>query len=141
MARRTKEVVITDEGRDQGKVFLLTEMPAMQADRWALRAMLAIAHSGVNVPEELLGMGMAGWMALGVRSMIGISAVELIPLLDEIHAACVSHVPDPKKPAIRLGAGGVGPIPPEAIEEVKTFMTLRKELLSLHTGFSPPDVR
>jgi hypothetical protein len=143
MARHTKEVVITDEGRDKGKIFFLTEMPAMQADRWSMRALLAMARSGVNVPDEIFSMGMAGLMALGVRSLVGLSASDLLPLLDEIHAACVSHVPDPAKPMVRLGAspGCTGPLPDNAIEEVKTFMTLRKELLTLHTGFSTPDAR
>jgi hypothetical protein len=142
MARRTREVTITDEGRDQGKVFFLTEMPAMQADRWSMRALMAIAHTGITIPEEVFSMGMAGIMALGIHSLVRLSASELLPLLDEIHDSCVAHIPDPAKPMVKLGKpGGAGPLPDNTIEEVKTYMTLRKELLSLHTGFSPPDVR
>jgi len=50
MAIKTKEVVIT-EGRDEGKTFVVSQMPLLQGDRWANRAALAILRSGVDVSE------------------------------------------------------------------------------------------
>ena len=42
MARKTKIVTIAAEGRDYGKSYLLTEMPALKAEKWATRAMMAL---------------------------------------------------------------------------------------------------
>lgn len=38
MARKVEQVVIEAEGREQGKTFILTEMPAIVAERWATQA-------------------------------------------------------------------------------------------------------
>ncbi|MCI0152403.1 DUF3990 domain-containing protein [Paraburkholderia sediminicola] len=32
------------DGRDHGKVFQLTEMPSDQAEKWAIRVLLALGH-------------------------------------------------------------------------------------------------
>ena len=42
--RKEKEVRI-EEGRDAGKVFKITEMPAFQMDRWATRALIALGRA------------------------------------------------------------------------------------------------
>ena len=52
MARKTKRVTITAEGRDKGKTFLITELPADQAERWAIRALLALIQSGAVISED-----------------------------------------------------------------------------------------
>ena len=51
MARTTANYTVTEEGRDQGKVFVRTEMPASRAESWAMRALLALMAGGVEVPE------------------------------------------------------------------------------------------
>ena len=48
MARKTKTVVI-ESGRDNGKIFLVTEMPVTKADKWANTALLAMMRGGVDV--------------------------------------------------------------------------------------------
>ena len=53
MPRRTKTYVIADENRDKGKMFLLTEMPALQAEKWAIRAFLALAKAGLVIPDDV----------------------------------------------------------------------------------------
>ena len=52
MARTVSNYTVTDEGRDNGKVFVLTEMPASRAESWAMRALLALMAGGVEVPEH-----------------------------------------------------------------------------------------
>ena len=45
MARKVEYITIDQEGRDQGKTFKITEMPALKAEKWATRAFLALAAS------------------------------------------------------------------------------------------------
>ena len=97
--RKTKTVTVHIKGRDEGKQFLLTEMPASRIEKWAARALLAVAHSGVEVPEEVTGAGMAALAVVGLRALSGVSFAEAEPLLDEM-MGCVQIIPDPAHPAI-----------------------------------------
>lgn len=51
MARKTKLVTIAAEGRDKGKCFLIREMPAMQSEKWAIRAILALGRADAEVED------------------------------------------------------------------------------------------
>lgn len=129
--RKTIDVTIADDGRDKSKVFRLTEMPAAQAEKMAVRALLAMAKSGVDVPEDVVGMGLMGLVAIGVRALRHVEFADLEPLLDEL-MGCVQVVPDRQKPQFAR------PLMPDDVEEVRTYLTLRKALLELHVGFSLP---
>jgi hypothetical protein len=134
MARREVTIAIEAEGRDHGKVFKLREMPASQAEKWAAKAFLALARSGVDVPADIASAGLAGIAALGIRAFAGLSFADAEPLLDEMWT-CISFIPDPSRPQIVRGAGGIGPLVDDDIEEVATRLKLRAELLKLHTDF------
>lgn len=120
--------------RDNGKTFVLTEMDAYAGQDWALRALLALAASGVTLSEGALTTGMAGLATFGVTALLQAPYGALKPLLDEMLAqAKYAHEPNnPKHPLTAIGPGPNCPI-----EEIKTFLTLQKALLLLHTGFSP----
>lgn len=125
--RKTKIVTIETENRDKGKTYLLTEMPAAQAEKWAARAFLALAKSGVEIPDDVAAAGLAGVAVSGLAALSRIDWRDAEPLLDEM-MACVkiqekllTRVLDPNA---------------EDIEEVATRLLLRKELLELHLGFS-----
>lgn len=128
MARKTAEYTVTSPGRDAGKVFLLTEMSADQAEAWGYRALLALMRSGVEIPDNIASAGLAGVAALGLQALGGLEWSAAEPLLAEMFA-CVQCIPNPAKPNIirRLIA--------DDIEEVSTRVMLRKELFELHTGF------
>jgi len=140
MGRKTKSIVIESDGRDKGKMFILCEMPPSQAEKWAFRALLALAKSGVEVPDDIANAGLAGIAALGIKAFSGLSFEDAEPLMDEMFAM-VAVVPDPTRPAIKRGFGGVGPMIEDDIEEIWTRLLLRKELFQLHTNFSIPAVR
>jgi hypothetical protein len=122
---------ITDEGRDKGKMFKITEAPAVQADRWGIRAMLALNKNGVAIPDEIMRMGLIGIIAVGIHKLRGVAWEDLEPLLDDM-MGCVMFVPTPAQPNI------IRKIMGEDIEEVATLAILRKEVLQLHVGFTPP---
>jgi hypothetical protein len=131
VTRKTIDVTITDEGRDKGKVYRLTEMSAWTAEKMTIRAMGAAVRAGVPIPDDVVQMGVAGFIAVGARAVVAARFDELEPLLDQM-MSCAKAVPDPSKPGIER------PLIESDIEEVKTFLTLRKAILELHTGFSMP---
>lgn len=128
MARQTANYTVTDDGRDRGKVFVITEMPASKAESWAMRALLALMAGGVEVPDGFERMGMAGMAEVGLRALTGLKWEVAEPLLAEMWG-CVQIMPDPSKPHV------VRALIEEDIEEVVTRIKLRAEVWKLHTDF------
>ena len=129
MARNEKFITITAKGRDKGKVFKLTEMSPMQAEKWAIRAFLALARGGVEIPEDIAASGLQGIAMLGMKMFGSMKFEDAEPLLDEM-LRCVEAVPDP------ANRGTTTVLFESSIDEVKTIFTLRKEALALHLDFS-----
>jgi hypothetical protein len=146
VARKSVRVPITASGRDAGKVFVLHEMPADQAEWWFYRFVMALANAGAKIPEEVLFAGAAGFaemlptlrnsLVVGMRALQGLTAPDVEPLLKEM------------LPCIKFQPPGSSPAPPEQeifpginsqIEEVATWLKLRFELIQLHVGFSLAD--
>ena len=134
MARKTLQYTVQDEGRDKGKVFVITEMSASQAESWASRAILALMAGGVELPEGFDRFGMAGIAELGIKALARLKWEDAQPLLDEMWA-CVQILPNPAKPNI------IRALIEEDIEEVATRVKLRMEIWSLHVGFSRADAK
>lgn len=132
MARKTKLITIprAENNRDSGKTFLITEMSAAQSEKWALRALGAIANSGMEIPEDVVRLGMGALVAVGFKGLLTMQFDDAEPLLDEM-MDCIVIVPDVKNPNV------VRPVDDEDIEDVTTRLTLRSEVFELHTGFSP----
>lgn len=127
--RKTKVVKVPMEGRDKDKQFLVTEMPASKAEKWAARAFLALANAGIDIPDDAVGSGMAALAIIGIRALGRVKFAEAEPLMDEM-MECVQFMPDPLHPqVIRL-------VEENDIEEVSTRAWLRSEVFELHTGFS-----
>jgi hypothetical protein len=133
MGRKTEVVRITEEGRDYGKQFLLKEMSASQAEKWAVKLFLALSRSGVDIADDVAKAGLAGVAALGFKMLGGMHFADAEPLLDEMFQ-CVQVMPNPQHPEIvraLIDLGGDG----DDIEEVKTRITLRSAVFNLHASF------
>lgn len=128
MARKTKVVEITEEGRDKGKKYLLTEMSATKAEAWAMRAFLAASRSGIEIPDEIAALGLAGLAMIGLAGLKGVNYYEIEPLLLEM-IECVQVMPNPNDPNV------VRKLIEDDIEEVPTRLKLREEVFKLHTDF------
>lgn len=129
MARKTAQFTVTDDGRDQGKVFLLTEMSTTRAEAWALQVLLALLSANVELPEGFEKLGMAALAQIGFKALGQLKWAVLEPLLAEMFE-CVQIIPDPKKTnVVRALFDG-------DIEEIMTRVNLRLEVWNLHTGFS-----
>lgn len=134
MARKSATITIDLPGRDIGKVFLLTEMSAMKAEKWAARALLVLARSNMQIPEGITSAGMAGIAVIGIHALAGVEFAQAEPLLDEM-LQCVEFIPDAARPMVKRH------LMEDDIEEVRTYVRLREEVLSLHVGFSIGELR
>lgn len=128
MARKTLHYTVSTEGRDKGKVFVLTEMDATRAEKWAIRVFLAIAKGGIDLPDGVAQSGMAGLAKVGLELLMRISFADAEPLLDEM-LSCVTVMPNPATPNV------IRPLFDGDIEEVSTLITLRRQILGLHVNF------
>lgn len=122
-----------DGGRDKGKRFKLTEMPAMQAEKWALRALMLLGRSGLDLGPESLAGGWQTVAVLGFQALARMNFDEAEPLFDEM-LSCIEVMPDPNNNMVLIPfTTGVH------VEEVRTIMNLRMEVFKLHMGFSSAD--
>jgi hypothetical protein len=125
MARKTATVKIDAKGRDQGKVFVLTELPTADSEEWAGRALFALMNAGVEIPDNIAEAGLAGLAAMGVKAITKLPFDAAKPLLDKM-MECVKLQPSPAVTRDLI---------PDDIEEVSTMLTLRKAIWNLHTDF------
>lgn len=131
MARRTEYVTIDNENRDKGKTYLITEMPASQAEMWAIKAMLAIGDK-VQVPEGATDLGMAGLasvMLSNSSALLGASFESVQDLMDEMFG-CIKMCPNPNDKSVTRH------LIEDDIEEITTRIKLRSRVLALHLDFS-----
>lgn len=125
MTLKTKTVTI-EEGRDQGKVYLITEMPLIKADRWATRALLAVMKGGVDIEKLDPNMGMLGMATVAIKALSGLDPETAVSLLDEL-LECVQIVP--------TGGNAREVVLDSDIKDLKTLFILRKEALAIHIDF------
>lgn len=129
MARKTSIYPTgPDAGRDSGKTFIITELPASQAESWALRALLALLSDGVDLPAGIETMGMAGMAEVGIRALSGLRWEVAAPLLEEMWQ-CVTIRPDSSRPDFARE------LVEQDIEEIATRIKLRAEIWKLHVDF------
>lgn len=115
--------------RDSGKRFVVTEMPATQGQRWALRAFLALARNGVQIPDEVKELGMAGMAKFGLELLAKLPYEEAETLMDDL-MDCVTIKPNAADPTIERG------LIEEDVEEISTRFRLTAEAFKLHVNFS-----
>lgn len=127
--RKTAMIPIKEAGRDKGKVFLITEMSAEQGEDWAMRVLLALMQSNVQVPEGFLELGMAGLAEMGLKALSGITWGLAKPLMEEL-MSCITIIPDSRKTHVSRS------LVPDDIEEIATRAKLKWEVLHLHVDFS-----
>lgn len=135
MSRRVERVTISDKDpdyRDNSKTFVLTEMDAYAGQKWATRALFALARSGLHIGVEALSGGWAVLAGYGLKALLSADYNVVEPLLDEMLAqAKYEHAPGHPLQNIVAGKNC-------CVEEIKTFLTLQSALFKLHTGFSLP---
>ena len=129
MTRKTLDVTITLPGRDKGKTFRIHEMDAARGEKWAMRAFLAMARAGFDIPDNVAEAGMAGIAAIGIRALGMMNWDDAERLADEMFT-CVKAVPDPRNKLVETDLFD------ESIEEIATRLYLRKKVFGVHVDFS-----
>lgn len=129
MARKTAMITIDKANRDQGKVFLITEMGAAQAESWAMRVFLALMAANVELPSGIEDLGMAGLAEVGLKALGGLKWEVAQPLIEEM-LECIQVIPNPANTHVQRG------LVETDIEEVATRLMLRMEVFNLHVDFS-----
>lgn len=127
MARKVEKYTVTEDNRDKGKTFQITELPAREAERWALRALLAMSRNGVDLPSDALDSGFASLAVIGLNMLGNIAPEEADALMDKM-LECVMYVPEGRGLQPR-------PLVESDIEEVTTLIKLRSEVFKIHAGF------
>lgn len=125
-------------GRDAGKVYKVTEMPASRLEKWAARALLALFAG--NVPVDVAQMARGSNAAALVSSvMSGLGSLrwdDVEPLYDEL-LTCVARVPDPARP------DAVVQLVPDNIDmhvrDMATLLRLRAAVLEVCFDFFGTD--
>jgi len=142
--RKKIEVTINDtESRDNGKTYIIEEMPAFQAENWCYKALGAIIRSGVDGLENILDYPSEQMAILGLAALLRTKEEELMPLMHEL-MSCVSFKVESNLQPKDVSA----PIKINRrvtdfyldknyvdIEEISTLIKLRAEVFKLHLGF------
>lgn len=126
--RKTATVIIDQENRDKGKQFLITEMDAYSAEAWATQALLALTNAGAEIPDNVAEMGLAGIAQVGFSALSKLKYDDAKPLLDQLIDCVQIVMPAITRPLVHGSDGD--------IEEIQTYMKLRKEAFMLHVNFS-----
>jgi len=117
--------------RDNGKVFILTEMPADQGERWCLEARVLMAEAlGQPAPSASAGEAEAlASMGIDLRNLRVHRALLNSRLDDMWTYVQYQHKPGAPPQPIVSGENS-------SIEEQSTRLLLRVEALKLNLGFS-----
>lgn len=162
MARRSIELKIQEKGRDQGKLFKITEMSAFDTEEWAERSINAILR---NATKEDISFLLPLVYTYVQEATIETSYEEIMEKVEEGSAAIHQAA---EKLAVYLSSlffnlpyddlkGAVAPLlkccaiylnpsqndlaepilsnPNQYIEEVSTIIALKREAFKLHTDF------
>lgn len=136
--RKTERVTIAAPNRDNGKVFIITEMGSLSALNWCARAMLALSQSGIDVQAGAMTKAAEGGAetiaALGMQMFALIPERVALPLMAEARQ-CITYQPPMQQIAVQpIYDGDMC-----QIEEVGTWATLLQRTFALHLGFSQAD--
>jgi hypothetical protein len=123
---RKTQIVVATEGRDQGKTFLLRELPALRAERLAEKLFRTLVARGVEVPEATLGSGFLGFAAEWQRWLQHLQLWDLAQFLAEFDECILIRIARADRPISIKG---------DDIEEWSTLVNLRFTALWLHVDF------
>lgn len=136
MARKTHTFTI-ESGRDKGKTFLITEMPLLRADRWAMKMAKALAAAGIDMNQlaggvdmQMNGLGMLG-IAQACASAIGNMEEGVFEELTDTLLGCAEIVVSNSvtRPIIYSDTGD------SDIEDIGTVFKIRAQAFKLHVDF------
>ena len=136
--RKTTEYIINDKdnkkNRDNGKVFLIEEMPAYIAERWCYKALSGMIQGGLDVSLVANAIEFASEIMalLSLANFFRIDEATQNQLLDEL-MKYITIIPDNGKGKPRKLIAGTQDS--DDIQEASTLMELKLEALELNLNF------
>lgn len=135
MSNGLKETTFTaTNGRDKDKVFLITELPAIQADEWAGKLFNEACLAGVDLKNvDLMNLDTKSMKGMVEISAMIITLIGRIPaerareLKFELLNKCVQIVPTGGQPRMVIWN--------DEIKEFATFTILFLQVIKLIAGF------
>lgn len=124
MARKTCRVTIDAEGRDKGKTFVLTELSALDIERWTVRLVLALGKNGVSLPDVTVDSGFAG-----IAGILWTLIAQITP--EEAETLMASMLQ-----GLKIDEGKITrELVADDIEDAETLLKIRMAWVDLHSGF------
>jgi len=124
MARKTSRVTIDEDGRDKGKAFVVTELPALDIERWTVRLVLALGKNGISLPNVQSDSGFAGIAGVLWALMAQVSPEEAETLMSSMLEG------------LKIDEGKITrELMADDVEEPETLLQLRMAWVDLHAGF------
>lgn len=127
---KTKTVKINSNDRDNGMVFLITELPLIQADDLMMRYARACSIAGFDFYALDRNVGAEGLKFINAKISSSIS-IEDQKEINAILDGCIKVVPS--------GGEAREFVMGSDIQELKTLHMLRHEALYIHTDFLNKD--
>jgi hypothetical protein len=129
MARKEIPYVVTDENRDKGKEFIITEMSAWDADELAQDIFRAMGDSDFSaIPADVIAMGCAGLATVGL-SVLSAASPDVSRNLRDRLLQTVQIV------ITHEGSRQVRQVKPIDFEEVSTIRTLMDQVFRVNFDF------
>jgi hypothetical protein len=114
--------IIIEAGRDKGKKFTITEMPAVKMDKWATKALIILGKTGNSFNLAQIDLESL------LRSLSSADYEGVEPLLEEL-LSCATFDKDGVSMVMTSSiADGI-------VEDWTTLFRLRIEALKLNLGF------
>lgn len=114
--------IIIEAGRDKGKKFTITEMPAVKMDKWATKALIILGKTGNSFNLAQIDLESL------LRSLSNADYEGVEPLLEEL-LSCATFEKDGVSMVMTSSiADGI-------VEDWTTLFRLRIEALKLNLGF------
>jgi hypothetical protein len=124
MARKTTRLTIDAAGRDKGKTFVVTELSALDIERWTVRLVLALGKNGVSLPNVQADSGFAG-----IAGVLWALVAQVSPAEAETLMATMLE-------GLKIDEGKITrDLVDGDIEEPETLLQLRMAWVDLHAGF------
>lgn len=130
MARKEIPFIVTEEGRDKGKEFIITEMSAWDADTLSQDLFRAMGDSNyTGIPADVIAMGCAGLATVGL-SVISASSPEVARQLRDQLMSTVDRIITNEGHRQQRKVNG-----PLDFEEVSTIRALIDKVFEVNFSF------
>lgn len=130
MARKEIPFIVSDEGRDKGKEFVITEMSAWDADTMAQDIFRAMGDADIKgISPDVIAMGCAGLATIGL-SVISASSPDVARnLRDRLIDTVEIVITNDGKQIKRKVNGSID------FEEVSTIRSILDKVFAVHFDF------